>query len=151
MPLSLLRRQFPLCPCLYSEGNQYKNNCRLAYRQLSSRDGTYIIQCHANLTLTINIPSTMTSFISINLNLIQYFNITTSIINNNININITFQSIIHNIFPKSKLTTNSFSILKTSQYPTPANISHNSIISSNTTSQDTTYNKSNSLYESNRV
>ena len=117
--------------------------------------GRRYYQCHAMLTIIyqypINITSTMTSFISINLNLIQYFNITTSIINNNININITFQSIIHNIFPKSKLTTNSFSILKTSQYPTPANISHNSIISSNTTSQDTTYNKSNSLYESNRV
>ena len=36
------------------------NNCRLAYRQLSSRDGTYVNQCHANLTL----------FISINFNLI---------------------------------------------------------------------------------
>ena len=54
VPLSLLRRQFPLCPCLYSEGNfpcapvstqkaSVQNNCRLAYRQLSSRDGTYII------------------------------------------------------------------------------------------------------------
>ena len=30
------------------------NNCRLAYRQLSSRDGTYVYQCHANLTISIN-------------------------------------------------------------------------------------------------
>ena len=39
------------------------NNCRLANRQLSSRDGTYVYQCHANLTL------------SINFNLIQYHNL----------------------------------------------------------------------------
>ena len=66
VPLSLLRRQFPLCPCLYSEGNfpcapvstqkaSVQNNYRLAYRQLSSRDGTYIIQCHAMLTIHYNI------------------------------------------------------------------------------------------------
>ena len=57
VPLSLLRRQFPLCPCLYSEGIQYKNNCRLAYRQLSSRDGTYIFQCHAMITIPFNISN----------------------------------------------------------------------------------------------
>ena len=39
------------------------NNCRLANRQLTSRDGTYVYQCHANLTL------------SINFNLIQYHNL----------------------------------------------------------------------------
>ena len=39
------------------------NNCRLANRQLSSRDGTYVYQCHANLTL------------SITFNLIQYHNL----------------------------------------------------------------------------
>ena len=30
------------------------NNCRLAYRQLSSRDGTNINQCHAMLTISIS-------------------------------------------------------------------------------------------------
>ena len=39
------------------------NNCRLTYQQLSSRNGTYVYQCHANLTL------------SINFNLIQYHNL----------------------------------------------------------------------------
>ena len=90
VPLSLLRRHFPLCPCLYSEGNFHcasvstqkaisisvvrwslslisrpmippvstqkgsvQNNCRSAYRQLSSRDGTYIIYCHATFTISM--------------------------------------------------------------------------------------------------
>ena len=38
------------------------NNCRLANRQLSSRDGTYVYQCHAMLTLPFHIQITTSIF-----------------------------------------------------------------------------------------
>ena len=38
------------------------NNCRSANRQLSSRDGTYVSQCHANLTISISISFTNFNF-----------------------------------------------------------------------------------------
>ena len=85
------------------------NNCRLANRQLSSRDGTSIsVSCNAH-HIPINISSTIINInININLNI------------NTIHSHITFQSITHNIFPqqyspKSQLLSNSFSILTTSQ------------------------------------
>ena len=75
------------------------NNCRLANRQLSSRDGTYVYQCHANLTIFINF-NLIHHIQLLNHNSLQYDNITISIMyfrNSLQYLNISTSPIFHNI------------------------------------------------------
>ena len=68
------------------------NNCRLANRQLSSRDGTYVYQCHANLTVFISI-NFMNHYQSL-----HYLNLNYSTYSLNLTINIS------HIIPSEPLT-----------------------------------------------
>ena len=91
---SLLSISWPMIPDPINPKRIRTNNCRLANRQLSSRDGTYIYiyQCHATLTISINLNhiqylnfniNNMRSYLSL-----QYlnFNYATSFLNLAINI-----------------------------------------------------------------
>ena len=66
---SLLSISWPMIPDPINPKRIRTNNCRLAYRQLSSRDGTNINQCHAMLTISFlishNIQNLNHHFLSI--------------------------------------------------------------------------------------
>ena len=111
------------CAPVSTQKASVQNNCRLAYRQLSSRDGTYIIQCHANLTL------------SINFNLIQYHNLNPYPYHTFLQ----FPSISQ--IPTTQLL--SSTLLSTSLTEYYLTLSHHN---QNNTSQDNIYNISNSFY-----
>ena len=65
------------------------NNCRLANRQLSSRDGTYVYQCHANLTVFISINFNLIINIMNHYQSLHYLNLNYSTYSLNLTINIS--------------------------------------------------------------
>ena len=86
----LLSISWPMIPGLINPKRIIStNNCRLANRQLSSRDGTYVYQCHANLTVFISIIFNLIINIMNHYQFLHYLNLNYSTYSLNLTINIS--------------------------------------------------------------